>query len=406
MKRILFREILCGLLALAFIVLFAPKAKATPAGCDTTWTANVGAETHDESVQADAFFVNELWIYAGDCIQWTWIPQNEIHTVTLLTVGQVRPAAPTAPGVGGCAAPNPYPLNTINPYNGSACVSSAAVDAATAGAETFTVEFTNPGEYKFVCLIHTDMTGTVHVLTNSLPAGPFYAATLPYSRLDYTRKARDEADDILNDNDADADKHRKESDDSRNNEVIAGTGEIVATGGGLQYRAVMRFLKGTIDINEGDSVTWTNLDPTEPHTVTFGTEPVPFADPAPVNVKFAADGSLTATIACSTDNPACDYDYQPGASHEANTFLSSGFLQATPPDTTDPANTAQLQPGGGTGASPAPGTIPSFPPGLKPGVTRISITFPKGSAGTYYYHCDLHDVVGMTGKVVVHAVRP
>ena len=273
------------------------------------------------------------------------------------------------------------------------------------------MEFTNPGEYKFVCLIHTDMTGTVHVLTDT--PGSFYAPTLPYSQLDYTRMGRDQAEDILDDNDADNDnhKHRRDFDDSRSNEVIAGTGEIVSTGGGLAYRSVDRFLKGTIDINEGDTVTWTNLDPTEPHTVTFGNEPAGFADPAPVGVTFAADGSLTAKIVCSTDNAACDYDYQPGYVPPApptpdNTFLSSGFLQATPPDTTDPANTAQLQPGGGVGASPTPGTSPVFfhGIGLEPGVTRISITFPM--EGTYYYHCVLHDVLGMKGEVVVHARHP
>ena len=108
MRRILFRGLLCWLLVPAFMVLFAPKAKAAGASCNTTYPANVGAETHDESVQANGFFVNELWVYEGDCIEFTWNSQNEIHTVTLLATDQVRPAAPIPPNV-GCGAADTYP---------------------------------------------------------------------------------------------------------------------------------------------------------------------------------------------------------------------------------------------------------------------------------------------------------
>ena len=51
MKRILFREILCGLLALAFMVLIAPKAKAAPppdpCAAVKTWSVNLGAQSAD-----------------------------------------------------------------------------------------------------------------------------------------------------------------------------------------------------------------------------------------------------------------------------------------------------------------------------------------------------------------------
>ena len=65
----------------------------------TTYRAKVGAETPSESVEADAFFPNELWILEGDSITWTFVPKNEIHTVTLLAQPpgapeQVRPSAP------------------------------------------------------------------------------------------------------------------------------------------------------------------------------------------------------------------------------------------------------------------------------------------------------------------------
>src|SRR5665213_3450224 len=70
--------ILGGTLMLAFLMV--PQA----AKAQRTWNANVGAETNDEAGQADAFLPNEIWINAGDKIQWNWQPQNEPHTVCLL----------------------------------------------------------------------------------------------------------------------------------------------------------------------------------------------------------------------------------------------------------------------------------------------------------------------------------
>ena len=129
----------------------------------------------------------------------------------------------------------------------------------------------------------------------------------------------------------------------------------MATGGGLQYRTIVRFRKGTVHIRVGDTVEWTNTDQTEPHTVTFGTEP---PDPmTQVNVKTDADGALHGTINSASDS------------------VSSGFIAAQLPDR--------------IGSSQ-----------LEPGTTRIRITFTH--EGAYDYICALHDVDGMVGKVVVH----
>jgi hypothetical protein len=89
------------------------------------------------------------------------------------------------------------------------------------------------------------MNGTVHVLVNN--AGN---AALIHSQRFYDDQARDQAHDIL----SDRDHQREETNESGPNSVIAGIGEIVGTGGGTQYRAVVRFLKGTIRIHKGESV--------------------------------------------------------------------------------------------------------------------------------------------------------
>jgi plastocyanin len=139
MKRILFPGSLC-LMWLAALLIVPSPAKA-----QTTYNANVGGETRDQSVQADAFFPNELWVFEGDSIKWTFVPKNEIHTVTLLTPGQIRPSAP--PPAGPPFVVQHVNCNPLASYDGSACVSTAT---GMSGGATFTVTFPKAGNYKLV----------------------------------------------------------------------------------------------------------------------------------------------------------------------------------------------------------------------------------------------------------------
>src|SRR5215471_3213808 len=54
------------------------------------WQATVGAQSEDKGRQVVAFLPNELWVHAGDTVQWT-VKADEIHTITFLTDGQLRP---------------------------------------------------------------------------------------------------------------------------------------------------------------------------------------------------------------------------------------------------------------------------------------------------------------------------
>ena len=348
------------------VALCAPRA----AHAQRTWYATVGAETRNEAGQADAFLPNEIWINAGDSIQWTWKPKNEPHTVTFLRPGQTRPTPPppigppSGPPIGPpfyfgsgslpfieCPAPNPYNGGSAT-YDGTACVSSAALDGGTAPS-TFTVTFPNPGNYRFVCLIHTNMQGTVHVLAKD--------AALPYTQSDYDREARDQAEDILNSFQWPGEEAR---DFPPSQHEVLMVGDVVATGGGRQYLAVVRFFPQTIYIHKGDTVEFTNADPTEPHTVTSGTSDTLPNPMAVVNASPEADGSFAATV-----NTVADF-----SNATATTGINSGFLQAAPEDAA------------GRGQAP-------------PGTTRIRITF--NIRGVFHYHCALHDVDGMNGTVVV-----
>ena len=321
----------------ALLLLMTSSAKAQ------TWNASAGAESKDEAVQADAFLPNEMTIYAGDTIIWTFAPKNEAHTVTFLTPNQVRPPFAGPPNVAGCPPPSSGVQPTGSSFTGASCVNSGPL----AGGATYSVKFPTAGNYKMECLVHPDMTGVVHVLP--------LTATLPHNQGFYDDAAKAEKQALLNDNDPPANVNGNGASSSSSNSVIAGTGEIVATTGGRQYRAVVRFLSGTIHVHVGDTVVWSNLDPTEPHTVTFGTEP---ANPQTrVNVTTDPDdGALLGTINSTSDS------------------VSSGFLAAAPQ--------------GRIG-------LPEPPPGT----TVIRVTFTH--AGTYNYICALHDVDGMIGTVIV-----
>lgn len=295
------------------------------------WKAEVGAQSKDLGRQALAFLPNEMWVHEGDSITWTF-EADEIHTVSFLQAGQVR-----LPFQVGCPG---FIVNNAS-FDGSTCVTTPPL----VKGQTFTVQFPVAGNYKLVCLVHENMTGTIHVLES--------AAKLPLTQEDYDELAAYQSRRLL----ADVDKDQKETSAHHHSSkhVTTGTGEVVATAGGSQTLSVMRFLNDTIVIHAGETAEWTNEDPITPHTITFGTEP---GNPVPpsANVTVDADGARHATITSVFDS------------------VHSGFVIAAPQERIG---------------------LPQAPIG----VTRFRITFTK--AGAYPFICALHDDLGMKGKVIV-----
>jgi plastocyanin len=333
-------------------------AFAAPQVASAQWNSYVGAESADQADQADALLPNELWIWAKDSVTWHWQPQNEVHTVTLVQQPPGTPPAGFRPPPGaplfGCPVQSASPAT----YTGAECVSSGIQ----AGGAVFTVKFPSPGNFKFVCLIHTNMNGTVHVLQNADKAQPFFAASLPYTQADYNRQAVKEAMDIIEDAGRLAD---EVSNFPRSKHEVIMTGEVVGTGGGRQYLSIVRFFPAITYIHKGETVEFTNLDPTEPHTITSGVSDTNASDQALVGVSTTGDGSLASVV-----NSAGDFgDATPTSG------VNSGFLQAAPEDAVGRAQSA-------------------------PGTTRLRVTF--NIPGVFNYHCALHDVDGMYGKVVVN----
>jgi plastocyanin len=329
--------------ALWALVILAVLAAPQVLPAQHNWKAAVGAQNTDKGHQALAFLPNEFWIHSGDSITWT-SESDEIHTVTFLTAKQIFPAFQV-----GC----PGFILPVTTFNGSTCVTSPPLNKG----QSLTVHFPKAGNYKLVCLVHNTMNGTVHVLHPS--------EVLPHDQDFYDVKGAEERHALLSDIEShmkmEADPDHDGDDDSvrvihGNKHVTAGVGEIVATPGGLQTGSLNRFLKGTIHIEAGDTVEWSNHDPEEPHTITFGTEPAnPF--PPSANVTVDSDGARHAILTGPGDS------------------VHSGFIEATLVDD--------------------PGLLPQNPLD----VTRFRVTFKQ--PGTYKYICALHDNLGMVGTVVV-----
>ena len=95
-RSITFATLCCWIFVLG--ILIAPRALCAGA---VTWRATAGAQRTDEGIQALAFLPNELWIYAGDSIKWTF-PTGEIHTVTLLQQNFFYESPAGSTGSPGC----------------------------------------------------------------------------------------------------------------------------------------------------------------------------------------------------------------------------------------------------------------------------------------------------------------
>lgn len=268
----------------ALIVILVPLAVAAD-----TWQLQVGTQTADKANQALAFLPNEIWIHAGDTVTWTF-PTGEVHTVTFLTPGQVRPSR-----FAGCPGATP----DFSVYDGTACVNSGVLQ----NGATYSVVFPAAGNFKLVCLAHPDMTATIHALVPSTP--------LPYDQNSYNQQAAAQGSSLLAEAKASSHIHPK------GNAVALGAGKIAGTGGGTQTASVMRFMGSTKVIHVGDTVEWTTSEAVTNHTITFGPEPDPTnLIPPSANVTVDADGARHAIISSTSD------------------AVHSGFITEAPQDRT------------------------------------------------------------------------
>ncbi|WP_239613705.1 plastocyanin/azurin family copper-binding protein [Cohnella mopanensis] len=234
--------------ALAILLIFSAACmlvssvfaadNATP----ETWQVSVGKETAASSL--DSMFPKVIFIHEGDKVVFTNGAVATPHTVTFLagqsplTSQDPTYAIPSAPSGGS--------------WDGKSLLNSGIV----APKQSYEVTFTASGAYSYYCVLHPMMTGTVVVL----PKGQ----TIP-TKVEQAAAAKAQESDLL----------LQES-------MLKGSHEAqyaVNKDGSLTYKVDLgsqnstfshnRMSPETVIVSEGDSISWTNLSPYEPHWVTF-----------------------------------------------------------------------------------------------------------------------------------------
>lgn len=321
MRDTLKRVFLGGLLAVAVALplggFAVQEANAEPA------TLVLRAGGGEPGYAVNEFLPENLVVTKGDTVTWEfdWF---EPHSVTF---GQPtgNPAAPTHPG------------QAVVPYTGAEFVSSGLIFGTPSAPETFSMQFNEFGTFPYVCILHPFMTGTVTVLASEFERD--------------TQAEIDAAGDAL------YDQAVSELKGIANGLNAAGAAVTTRPNGTKLYDLtvgpatmmgdVMQFFPMSAAIKTGDTIRWTNGDPT-PHTVTFNPQSAPpgLFDPTDPEGVFEVPPQ------------------KPAGSFDGTGLWHSGIIGA------------------------------GFPDG-----TTFEMTFSK--AGTFNYLCLLHADQGMVGAVTV-----
>jgi plastocyanin len=328
-------SVLTGLI----LIMAAFTASGTAQPSPTTWKVAIGGETPDHGVQAQIFAPGTITIDAGDTVTWTMAAGFD-HTVTFLSGGRLPDLA--IPENGGKLLFNPLIAlpQGLTTYAGKGVAGSGILMAR---EKSYSLTFTKPGSYAYLCLLHPGMTGTVIVQPTGSP--------LPMNQAAYDKKGAQQVAAAL-------EKGRAllASTKLTMSKGPKGTVYISPMAGSLAAHAsVIRFAPETITVKAGDTVRWVMKDPIELHTVTFSgaDQPPDFLLPEPqpkgpprlyFNSKVAFPGG--------------------GATHKGSGYYNSGFMNLGPR-----------------------------------AAKTYSVTFTK--PGTYTYWCPVHVPQGMKGTVVV-----
>jgi plastocyanin len=330
------------------------KTKVVVAGGPPPKAGQAGSVRFPAALDLNGFFRRKVTIHVGDSVRWVF-SKRVVHTVTFLDPGQARPPLeqqdPAHPYSGfndSTGAPmwfNGQPGITIPPDHafpqGGATMGARSYHNSGLSAPAFKpykLKFTKKGSYKYICLVHPGMSGTVKVRPKS--------AAIPSGRAD--RRAR-------------VKEFRKAVKQAKGLAKFNPTGNNVVAGYDSGKVAWFRFFPETRTIKAGESVHFSIASNSEIHTMTFG--PQPSADlvlvtpqpPGPPLLQFNPFMFLPSDVP-----PLPPYT---GTNH-GDGFFNTGIMDSNP-------------------QSPPPSSV------------DVTFTTP----GNYLYECTIHPGMQATIKV-------
>lgn len=252
----------------AFAALMLPVAAMSDvaqasAPSPRTWTIQVGSQTRHMAIQGMRFLPGAITVDAGDKV--TWVARStEIHTVTFLVGGKPQRSLPEF---------NPTDLKQLTRQGGSIydpgkAFNSGLMTTVPTGGDAgplppvrhvhrYSLTFPDTGSFTYYCLVHGKMmVGVVHVQRAGQP--------YPHTQSQYNHRARVARAALT------AQGLRLIRDLQRRS-----TRHRVFMGGDNGAVAIMRFVRRTVVVRRGQTVTFRDPGMVAPHTVTFGKEPPP-----------------------------------------------------------------------------------------------------------------------------------
>lgn len=355
----------------AALVVTAPAAVLPAAALAKGVTVYAGppsfAALHAVNAQADAlaFYPKQATVHVGETVTWQF---HGFHTATfpgtMTPYPFVVPLGTSAQPATNDAAGKPFwwggkaPVLSISPMSvqpqGGGAISSAAdvrssglLRILTAGPTSqppapYTLTFTKPGLYRYLCAVHPGMKGVIRVLPKKKAKAPSPAAQT-------AKELRQTVTDLT----------------ALNAELPPNSLEVfVGAGKNASGAEIAAFFPKSLTVPVGSTVTFQNNDETDIHTVTFG----PADLRTQIEKSFAAPQGMDVLInplgAFASEPPGAPLTYD-GTNH-GNGYFGSGILQP---------------PGAPAAAGPS----------------AFAVTFTK--PGTYDYECVIH--AGMDGTIVV-----
>lgn len=307
----------------------APSTTAAPQSITVHAGSNDPADQH---ISVRAFMPAQISVHVGTTVTWTWQGTIEPHSVSFYA-GDQRPPTPPDPKAFA-------PVPATGPIDGTNAASSGLQPSGPAPAKPFSVSFAKAGTYKYYCVIHPTMVGTVTVTdTGGTEDSPQDVASRADTELkQYLAEGEAAAKELA----AAAPQQNATSDGSTTWTVKMGTS--------TPHTDVMAFAPAPAQVKAGDKVTFLN-DSGAPHTASFFNGKPAIQDPESPDAQRAIPGRSPQTL-----------------------------------NMTDLFNTGVLP--------------PNQPPGSGPPAFVRSYTYKVPAAGTYSYVCIFHASQGMTGTIV------